>query len=189
MHGAARHGSPDDGRGEVADAAYRWVYSLWQAQPELAEKRLYVDTDDVGIVTKVPNELAYALVTDLNKPRQAYFNPGIGAAFLARYYMKTGVQEALPIARGLLQLSEGTEAQYDYPDTCQVGKFAWGASAMLEVEPLAKHLGSFSIWAIGTPIRSVRTAAGCLRSGGRPNRATSTCSGRPLSMSFTSQQC
>lgn len=128
------------GRREVADAAYHWVYSLWQAQPELPT-RLYVDWNDVGLVTNVPQELAYSLVTDFTKPRQAFFNPGIGAAFLARYYMQTGVEEALQIGRGLLKLSEdGTEAQYDYPDTVQVGKFAWGAAAMLEVEPAERYL-------------------------------------------------
>ena len=128
------------GRGEVADAAYHWVYSLWKAQPELPS-RLYVAWNNDGLVTKFEPELAYSLVTDFNKGRQAFFNPGIGAAFLARYYMMTGVEDALPIARGLLQLSEdGTELQYDYPDTVQIGKFAWGAAAMLEVEPADQHL-------------------------------------------------
>jgi hypothetical protein len=116
------------------------VYSLWQAQPELPT-RLYVAWDDRGLVTEFPPELAYSLVTDFTEPRQAFFNPGIGAAFLARYYMQTGIEDALPIARGLLQLSEdGTELQYDYPDTIQIGKFAWGAAAMLEVEPAEQHL-------------------------------------------------
>lgn len=128
------------GRRSMAEAAYHWTYSLWQAQPELPE-RLYVAWDDRGLVTEFPEELNYSLVTDFRKPRQAFFNPGIGAAFLARYYMSTGTKGALPIAKGLLELSEkGTDAQYDYPDTVQVGKFAWGAAAMLEVEDSERYL-------------------------------------------------
>lgn len=128
------------GRRGSADGAYQWVCALYNAQPELP-RRLYVTWDDQGLVTDVPPEVAYYLVTDFQKPRQAFFNPGIGAAFLVRYYMQTRAPGALPIARGLLQLTGGgTELQYDFSDTVQIGKFAWGASAMLEVEPVEEHL-------------------------------------------------
>jgi hypothetical protein len=120
------------GRRAMADAAYDWIRRLHAAQPELP-RRLYTATDDDGLVTDVPPELAFDLVTDLTAPRQAYFNPGIGAAFLGRYAMATGAGEARRLADALLALSEqATEAQFDHTDTVQVGKFAWGAAVLLE---------------------------------------------------------
>jgi hypothetical protein len=80
-------------------------------------------------------------VIDFQAPRQAFFNPGIGAAFLARYYMVTGQTHARDLGRQLLVLSEtATDQQYDFADTVHVGKFAWGAATMLEADPAESHL-------------------------------------------------
>lgn len=49
------------------------------------------------------------------KPRQAFYNPGIGAAFLSRYYMVTRHERARQIARGLLQLSAWRDARSVQP--------------------------------------------------------------------------
>jgi hypothetical protein len=128
------------GQTKVADGAFRWVKALYEAQPDLP-RRLYVSWVDGHLMTQIPPELAFRSVIEFDKPRQAFFNPGIGAMFLSRYAMQTGSQDARRIARLLLQLSEdGTEAQYDYPDTVHVGKFGWGAAAMLDIEPVEKHL-------------------------------------------------
>jgi hypothetical protein len=128
------------GHRDVADGVFRWVKRLYEAQPDLP-RRLYVSWDRSGLFTEFPPELAFRSVVDFDRPRQSYFNSGIGAMFMARYFMQTGSEEARAIGRALLQLNEnGTDAQYDYPDTVHVGKFGWGAAAMLDIEPSERHL-------------------------------------------------
>ena len=128
------------GRTEVADAAFGWVDRLWSAQPS-APQRLYLSWGPDGLITDFSDDVAFGRVLDFSQPRQAFFNPGIGAAFLGRYHQATGNDRAREIGRGLLELSaDGTDKQYDYPDTIHVGKFAWGASVMLEADPIDAHL-------------------------------------------------
>jgi hypothetical protein len=128
------------GATDMADGAFRWMKNLYEAQPDLPS-RLFVSWVNGGLMTQVPPDLAFRSVVVFDKPRQAYFNPGIGAMFLSRYFMQTRSADARRIARALLQLSEdGTEAQYDYPDTVHVGKFGWGAAALLDIEPAERHL-------------------------------------------------
>ena len=128
------------GRTAMADGAYAWMTALLEGQPDLP-RRLYLSSDAAGLITQYDHEEVFSHVVDFQAARQSFFSPGIGAAFLARYGMVTKQERAHDIARQLLELSEnGTQMQYDYPDTVHVGKFAWGAAAMLEVEPSATHL-------------------------------------------------
>ena len=103
------------GRRAAADAAFGWIERLYDAQPELPN-RLYLCWGDKGLVTDVPAERAFGHYIDFAKPRQAYFNPGIGAAFMAR--------------------------QFEYQDTVHVGKFAWGSGAMLDIDADDLHLNA-----------------------------------------------
>lgn len=122
------------GHTDIAHGAYEWISSLFKAQPELPT-RLYTATEGSRLITdtRADEELAWQVVTDFTKPRQAFYNPGIAAAFLGRYYMATGNEQALQLARDYLELTiHGTEAQFDHGDSVQVCKFAWGASVLLE---------------------------------------------------------
>lgn len=123
------------GRREVAEGAFRWMVDLYKAQPELPH-RLYTCSNSSGLITEFGDDVAFGHVVDVQLPRQAYFNLGIGAAFLGRYYLLTADPEAKRVGRELIRLSEkGTDRQFDYADTVHVGKVAWGAAVMLQVEP------------------------------------------------------
>ncbi len=129
------------GRREVADGTFRWLVNLYEAQPDLP-RRLFTGWDANGLITMVDRELEFELITDFGKPRQAFYNPGIAAAFLARYFMQTGETKARDLGRSYLQLSaEGTELQFDYGESKQICKFGWGASLMLLADPEGDHLG------------------------------------------------
>jgi hypothetical protein len=132
------------GRREVADGCYRWISALHDAQPELP-RRLYSGMDENGLITEIPAGLEFELLTDLEQPRQAFYNPGIAASFLARYFMQTGEERARELGRSFLRLSaEATDRQYDHTESKQVCKFGWGAALMAEADPAGDHLR----WAI-----------------------------------------
>jgi hypothetical protein len=122
------------GRMAVADAAFGWFERFMAAQPDLPA-RLYLCWGSGGLVTDVPPEQAFGHWIDFAKPRQTYFNPGLGAAFMGRYYMVTRSESARRIGRRLIELSDAaTEKQFEYWDTVHVGKLAWGSGSMLDVD-------------------------------------------------------
>jgi hypothetical protein len=128
------------GRMDVAERTFKWIERLWAAQPALPE-RLFLCWGPGGLITEFAEAESFGRVVVFDKGRQAFFNPGIGAAFLSRYQLATGNEHAREIGRRLLELSAGgTSLQYDFPDTIHVGKFAWGAAAMLSVDPSDAHL-------------------------------------------------
>lgn len=128
------------GQREVADAVFRWLVNLYEAQPDLPRK-LFTGWDANGLITVLDESLAFELITDFGKPCQASYNPGIAAAFLARYFMQTGETRARDLGRAYLRLSaEGTERQFDYGESKQICKFGWGASLMLLADPKGDHL-------------------------------------------------
>jgi hypothetical protein len=139
---------------DVADAAFKWIVSLYKAQPELPTRLYTAWSKDGKLLTDVPkltipasgpltpDEFArFMAITDFSQPRQAFYNPGIGSAFLIRYFMRTGNRVALEIALDLLGLhAGGTEEQFNHHESMQVCKFAWGSSLALEVDPDGGHL-------------------------------------------------
>jgi hypothetical protein len=128
------------GRTDVADGCFRWFADLYQLQPDLPG-RLYAVRDDNGLVTDLAAGREFDIVTDLEQPRQAFYNPGIAAAFLARYAMKTGDRKAIELGRDFLRLSaQATDRQYDHSESVQVCKFGWGAALMAEADPAGDHL-------------------------------------------------
>lgn len=129
------------GRMDLAHNSFKWFERMWPQQPEMPN-RLYLSTDkDGNLATSPPEGQEFGHYMDIDKPRQAFFNPGLGAAFLGRYTLATGNTGGVEIARELLAFSGNAhEAQYDYEDTVHVGKFGWGAGAMLDVEPSESHL-------------------------------------------------
>ena len=122
----------ETGREDLAHGVYNWMTELLAAQPGLPDT-LYLSRTRDGLVRDFAQDQAFGHVIEFQQPRQAYFNPGIGAAFLGRYHQRIGQPSALALANDLLTLSSGgTEMQYDYADTVHVGKLAWGASVVLD---------------------------------------------------------
>ena len=126
---------------EVADGVYAWIARLWGAQPD-APRVLYASWGDSGLLTDGPDQMSRFLrIIDFAAPRQAYFNPGIAAAFLADYALSTGRAEPLDLGRAYLRCNiEGTDAQYDDPESVQICKFGWGAAKMQFADPDGGHL-------------------------------------------------
>ena len=128
------------GRRDVAERCFDWIARLYEAQPELP-RRLFSAWDQAGLMTDIDPSLEFEVVTDFGRPRQAFYNPGIAAAFLVRYYMQTGENRAPELARNYLALSAaGTEEQFDYTQSRQICKFGWGSALMLEIDPEHDHL-------------------------------------------------
>lgn len=119
------------GQLDMADAVYRWFAELWAAQPDLP-KALYTATNELGLVT----DQSYLTVIDFAKPRQAFYGPGIAAAFLSRYAMVRGDAGAARIAADLLALHLGaTDDQFSYWESTGICKFGFGSAMMLEIAP------------------------------------------------------
>lgn len=122
------------GDGSLADGAFRWMQMVFDLQPDLPN-RLYTALQDEVLYTERADgeDLEWQVVTDFHQPRQAFYNPGIAAAFLGRYYMATGSDDALELGRKYLDLTaSGSELQFDFTESVQVCKFAWGASVLYE---------------------------------------------------------
>jgi hypothetical protein len=120
------------GQWDIAHAAWGWMQRLWAAQPDLPH-RLHTAWDTDGLVVDPTPEDRFMCVTDFREPRQAFYNPGIGAAFLSRYGMLTGDASALRMAGDLLDLTAGgTDDQFNYRESMQVCKFGWGSAMALE---------------------------------------------------------
>jgi hypothetical protein len=125
------------GRMSVAAAAYRWITDLWDAQPDLPA-RLFTRMIRGELVTDTAGDAMdrFYVVTDLQGARQAFYNPGITAAFLGRYHLATGDDEALAAASRFLNLSAaGGADQFNYQESRQICKFGWGAAVLTEADP------------------------------------------------------
>lgn len=130
------------GHMDLAHGAFRWLRLVYDAQPDLPNK-LYTATNEAELIVDVDGDedLEWQVVTNFDEPRQAFYNPGIAAAFLGRYYMTTGESEALSLARNYLQLTvTGSDAQFDSSQTVQVCKFGWGASVLLDATGERQYL-------------------------------------------------
>jgi hypothetical protein len=126
---------------DLADGAFHWMRLLYDQQPDLPT-RLFSATDGADLITDITDDtMAWQVVTDFTQPRQAFYNPGIAAAFLGRYHMATGDVDALDLARKYLDLTVGgTEAQFDHTDSVQVCKFGWGSAVLLEATGEQQYL-------------------------------------------------
>jgi hypothetical protein len=116
------------GEQTIADGVARFLRRVLDAQPEPERMLCHVYIPERGVVTQfAPEEAAfYAIYAD--RPRQAYFQFGIGAAFFARYFLATRDPAALDdAARFLLPAHNACDAMYE---TAQVGKVAWGAALL-----------------------------------------------------------
>jgi hypothetical protein len=127
----------------LADGAFRWLMRLYELQPDLPARLFTATTGDRLIAD--PDEVAadqFGLCTDFRLPRQAFYNPGIAAAFLARYSARYDSAEARQLADAYLALSESADpVQFDHTDSVQICKFGWGAAALLDLEADPRYRG------------------------------------------------
>ncbi len=139
------------GRREAADAAFRWFQLLHRLQPELP-RTLYSATDGGRLMTGPVDDPRdrFGLITEFDRPRQAFYNPGIAAAFLGRYAAATGSSAASELAEDFLTLTRtASPAQFDLADSVQVCKYGWGAATMLDLtgDPLHRdHAERMAAW-------------------------------------------
>jgi len=111
-----------------------FLKKMWEAQPEPETKLYRMFTPTQGLITdlsSLPVGEVGEYVVDATGRRQAYFVPGIAAAFLARLYMATGLDEHLALAESYIQFAmRCSDDQFMRP---QVGKVGWGASLLYEI--------------------------------------------------------
>lgn len=124
-------------RRDIADPIATWVRELWELQPELPHV-LYAGRQDDGTLL-IPSEDdflgRFLLRVDFREPLQAYYSPGIAAAFLHGYRALTGSDDR-DLARSFLRLNAGgTEAQFTDPHSVQICKYAWGVACDLKLDP------------------------------------------------------
>jgi hypothetical protein len=124
---------------DVAHGAFQWLDMVYSLQPSLPTK-LYPSWNG-KLVTEFPPEQSFARVVDFAKPKQAYHQPGIAAAFLAQYHELTQSTKARTLALSFLMLNAGgSAAQFDDTDSVQVCKFGWGAAEMNKADPTSGQL-------------------------------------------------
>jgi hypothetical protein len=123
------------GQDDIADAAYRWIADLLNAQPANAGSRLYTFRQGLQLLTRPDSALEWLAVTDFSKPRQTYYTPGMAAVFLAAHAQRRRIREPLAMASTLLERNiTGCAAQYDDLESVQLCKFGWGVAAMYAVD-------------------------------------------------------
>jgi hypothetical protein len=128
------------GQHDLADATFGWFDRLWSAQPSLPD-RLYPAWGPEGLVTNVEPADQFHCIVEFAQPRQAFYNPGISASFLSRYFMATGIERARAMALAILRLHDGaTPEQYNYHESMQICKFGWGTAVIHEIDDDDRHV-------------------------------------------------
>jgi len=123
------------GRMDLAKRIRDWTLACLAEQPALPDI-LYTLRSPHGLVTEVPADLGWVGAIRFQEARQAYFYPGIAAAFLAIYAMRTGDREALAAGHAYLAINlAGTQAQFDDLESVQACKFGWGVALMQIADP------------------------------------------------------
>jgi len=120
---------------EAADRVATWFTRLYEAQPDLP-RALYCSATDDGLITTFDDATAWNTVVFFDRPYQAFYMPGIAAAFLGRHYQLTGQRGSLQLADAFVELSAGgAELQWDHRQNAQMCKFPWGTSVLLDAAP------------------------------------------------------
>src|SRR3990172_1264137 len=118
--------------GHVAEAkgVGRFLRTVYEAQPDPAHELFFVYKPGQGLRTSFPDERQKMHSIRHDTPRQAYFNMGIAAAFLARLALTTGDASWSVLGRDYLQLA--FNALDEMYETAQVGKVGWGAALVYQ---------------------------------------------------------
>jgi hypothetical protein len=118
--------------GHLADAKSvgRFLRTVYEAQPDPEHVLYFVYKPGQGLRTSYPDERQKIHSIRDDTPRQAYFNMGIAAAFLARLSMTTGDGSWSVLGRDYLALAFNVlDEMYE---TAQVGKVGWGAALVYQ---------------------------------------------------------
>jgi hypothetical protein len=118
--------------GHIAEAKSvgRFLRTVYEAQPEPERELFFVYKPGQGLRTEFAEERQKMHSIRHDTPRQAYFNMGIAAAFLARLAMATGDASWAVLGHSYLQLAFNTlDEMYE---TAQVGKVGWGAALVYQ---------------------------------------------------------
>jgi hypothetical protein len=113
-----------------ARAVGRFLRMVMEAQPYPERELFFVYKPGQGLRTEFPPERQKMHSIRIDTPRQAYFNSGMAAAFLARLHMATGDASWSDLGRDYLRISFHTlDEMYE---TAQVGKVGWGAALLYQ---------------------------------------------------------
>lgn len=138
------------GNDDLADASFNWVVDLYKMQPDLP-RRLFPCRIGAELLTMADaNHTQWDVITDFHLPFQQFYNPGIAAAFLGRYFAHKNEPKALQLAKAYLDLTvQGAALQFDYNVNSQACKFGWGAAVLLDVDAsdaYAEHALQMARW-------------------------------------------
>ncbi len=126
--------------GRLAEAKNvgRFLRTVWDAQPNPETELFFVYKPGQGLRTEYAEERQRLHSIRVDTPRQAYFNAGIAAAFLARLTMATGDRSWAELGRKYLEIT--FNVLDDMYETAQVGKVGWGAALLYGVTGEPKML-------------------------------------------------
>jgi hypothetical protein len=126
--------------GRVDDALRvgAFLRMIWDAQPHPDRELFFVYKPGVGLRTEFPGERQRLHSVRVDTPRQAYFNIGIAAAFLARLMMATGGASWTELGKSYLEI--GFHVLDEMYETAQVGKVGWGAALVYGVTGEERYL-------------------------------------------------
>ena len=134
----------------LADASFNWVVDLYEMQPDLPRRLFPCRVGAELLTANDGNHAQWDVMTDFHRPFQQFYNPGIAAAFLGRYFAHKGDTRALRIAKAYLDLTvQGAALQFDYNVNSQACKFGWGAAVLLDVDAsdvYAEHALQMARW-------------------------------------------
>jgi len=126
------------GRIDVALRVGAFLQMMWDAQPHPERELFFVYEPGIGLRTEFPAERQRQHSIRTDTPRQAYYQMGIAAAFLARLTMATG--DARWVDLGKQYLDIGYDVLDEMYETAQVGKVGWGAALVYGVAGEERHL-------------------------------------------------
>lgn len=122
--------------GEIsaAENVFNFLNKVWQEQPRPAEIFYCVYDSEEGLVTnlqeanKTLGPIYYGIKRD--EGGQNYYNLGIAASFLIRFYLSTGDKNALKLAKKFINYGLDCTGIYESPRAC---KFGWGTALLYKV--------------------------------------------------------
>jgi len=123
------------GEHEVAHHCARWVRKI--AEQSAKESLTFHACEQGGNLCTEPDPaVRWASIIAFDEPRQAYYQPGMGAVFLARYSRRYGCAVSLESARRLLDFNlQGSDQQFADLDSVQACKFGWAVGEMHLADP------------------------------------------------------
>jgi len=120
---------------ETAEGCARWVRACAK-QSANDSLRFHSCRKGEALWTDPDPAFAWSAITDFSQPRQAFYTPGMGAVFLARYATRYDCGASLDAARDLMAFNIlGNAAQFDDLESVQACKFGWAVGEMALADP------------------------------------------------------